>query len=121
MDSKEITELLLDVKFENYTFTLSSKNEAMFLQARYMEPDIVTGKPELQSTRKWLLSPNMTKSEIIQTAFKCALTSMEHRTRELFTYRGKRIFGPHFHVDALWQACADHQFDCRPEIQKEAA
>lgn len=115
MDIQEMKSVIGEVKFENYTFDITgSDTGAIYLQAAYMEPDIVTGVPELQRTRKWLLSEHMTKSEIVQTAFKCCMTSMEHRTRESFTYRGKRIFGPHFHVDALWQICADKQFDCRP-------
>ena len=57
----------------------------MFLQAYYREPDVVTGQHERQVTRRWFISPEMTKSEIVQTVFKCVLTSMEHRTREWFT------------------------------------
>ena len=59
------------------------------------------------------LSPEMTRSEVVQTVFKCALTSMEHRTREFFHYRGRAVFGPHFDVEALWQLCADERMDHR--------
>jgi hypothetical protein len=52
-----------------------------------------------------------TRSEIVQTCIKLVMTSMEHRAREGFTYRGKRVFGPHFDVDAIWQLCADKRFD----------
>jgi hypothetical protein len=51
--------------------------------------------------RKWKLSPHMTKSEIVQTAFLAVLTAEEHETREQFKYRGYAIFGPHFNVDRL--------------------
>jgi hypothetical protein len=100
--------------FYDYTFVVrESEKNGMVLQASYIEPDIVTGKPEVQLTRKWVLTPFMTKSEVVQTAFKCVITSMEHRTREHFRYKGKAIFGPHFDVDALWQVCADKKFDYR--------
>jgi hypothetical protein len=104
-------------RFENYAFEVSEGHGGVYLQATYLEADIVTGVPEVQHTRKWLLSPKMTRSELVQTCFKLAITSMEHRTRENFTYRGKRIFGPHFDVEALWQLCADKRFDVRPSTE----
>jgi hypothetical protein len=61
----------------------------------------VTGEPLSWSSRKWFLSPHMTPSEVVQTAFKAAITAMEHELREQFTYRGQAIFGPHFDVEAL--------------------
>lgn len=113
MNTQEIEALLAQVEFENYSFNVFDQEGHMYLQASYPEADIVTNVVEIQKTRKWLLSPFMTKSEIVQTAFKCCITSMEHRTREAFKYRGKRIFGPHFDVDALWWMCKDGEFDVR--------
>lgn len=89
----------------DYTFNVRESHGGVFLQARYTEPDTYSGVPESQLTRKWLLSPYMTKSEVIQTAFKCCLTSMEHRAREGFRYKGARVFGPHFDVDDLVGLC----------------
>lgn len=85
----------------NYYFFVSPGHGGVYLQARYLDNDVYTGEIEHQFTRKWLISPHMTKSEVVQTAFKCALTSMEHRTREGFKYKGKRIFGPHFDIEDL--------------------
>jgi hypothetical protein len=102
-----------DCKFYDYRFFVVQDADFAHLKACYMEPDIVTGKQEEQTTRKWRLSVHMTKSEFVQTVFKCCLTSMEHRTREHFRYRGKAVFGPHFNVDALWDMCAAKQYDYR--------
>ncbi|MGA9769189.1 MAG: hypothetical protein WBV94_09120 [Blastocatellia bacterium] len=85
----------------------------MYLQARYIEPDIITGEDSLQRTRKWLLSEHMVKSEIVQTAFKCAMTSAEHRVREHFLYKGERVFGPHYDVEALVEICRAKKLDYR--------
>lgn len=60
---------------------------------------IIDGCP--QYGRKWRLSPHMTKSEVVQTAFKAVLTFEEHEARENFRYRGRAVFGPHIDVDAL--------------------
>jgi hypothetical protein len=113
MNLEEIRDLLLQVEFSNYEFLVGETNGVMYLQARYLEADIITGDEEWQTTRKWQLSPHMVKSEIVQTAFKCALTSAEHRVREHFLYKGKRIFGPHFDVDALVQICEEKRLDYR--------
>lgn len=93
-------------QFMDYTLHVKvSKTGMFYLQATYEEPDINTGEVETQYTRRWPLSPLATKSEIVQTCFKCCITSMEHRTREHFLYKGRRVFGPHFDVDALWGIC----------------
>jgi hypothetical protein len=117
MNLTAMRELVDLCTFEGYAFNVSVGHGGIYLQATYVEADIVTGAPETQHTRKWLLSPMMTRSEIVQTCFKAVATSMEHRAREGFKYRGKRVFGPHFDVEALWQICADGRFDVRPEVQ----
>ncbi|MBB2915891.1 hypothetical protein [Cupriavidus alkaliphilus] len=102
MTRDEMTEVLSLIAFCDYTFGLfEAGGGALYLQAMYVAPDIVTGLPEPQYTRKWQLSQHMTKSEFVQTVFKCCLTSFEHRARESFLYRGVRVYGPHFDVEAL--------------------
>ena len=60
----------------------------------------------------------MVKSEIVQTALKCILTSAEHRVREHFKYRGSRVYGPHFDVEALHELCIARKFDYRKDPKK---
>jgi len=48
--------------------------------------------------RKWYIHKKATRAEVVRTALKAALTWQEHEGRELFTYRGKRVHGPHFEV-----------------------
>lgn len=99
--------------FEDYVFKVGEKRGVPYLQAEYVEADISTGQSGLQLTRKWMLSGHMVQSEIVQTVFKCVMTSMEHRAREHFKFRGARIFGPHFDVDALVELVRTKQFDYR--------
>lgn len=87
----------------------SSATGSVYLQGEYLEADTVTGKMETQYTRRWVLSPAMSKSEIVSTAFKCVLTSMEHRVREWFLYKGRAIYQPHYDVDALHAICLERQ------------
>lgn len=95
--------ILSNVDYLQYTFHVSEGHGGVYLQATYVEPDVRTGEQDIQYTRKWLLSPHMTDSEIVQTAFKCALTSAEHRVREWFKYKDHAIFGPHYDIEDLVQ------------------
>lgn len=116
MNAKEIQALIdQTVEFGEYKFQVLSSDGEEFLALRgfYSDYDYYTKKNELQFTRKWNLSKHMTKSEIIQTVFKCCLTSYEHRCREAFKYRGKRVFGPHFDVEALHAICKTENLDYR--------
>lgn len=113
MNIEQMRAVLADIRFYDYAFKIVDKHPSLYLQATYTEPDIVTGTPERQYTRKWQLSEHMTKSEFVQTAFKCCITSMEHRTREHFRYKDAAVFGPHFDVDALLDLCQARRFDYR--------
>ena len=100
----QVTDALRRCAFPGYSFTVYGdfgKGGDCYLQARFMAPCAVGGEAMPQTTRKWRLSQHMTASEIVQTAFKCVLTAVEHEAREQFTYRGQAIFGPHFDVEAL--------------------
>lgn len=106
MNIDEMRVVIASCKFPNYEFEVGEGTSGMiYLQAAYQEPDVDTGRPEWQYTRKWILSPHMVKSEIVQTVFKCVITSAEHRVREWFRYKDKAIFGPHYDVDVLHSVC----------------
>ena len=113
MTLEEMRAVIAEIEYSDYTFEIFEKNGVPYLQGRYLEPDIVTGDLADQHTRKWQLSEYMVKSELVQTALKCALISAEHRVREHFKYRGQRIFGPHFDVDALYELAKAKRFDYR--------
>lgn len=115
MTIEEMWKVIENIKCEDYTFIISENGQ--YLQAAYYDRDIVTGRNEIQRTRKWRLSPHMVKSELVQTALKCVLTSHEHRVREHFLYRGRRIYGPHFDVDALWEIA--HKLDYRGKTNEQ--
>lgn len=98
--------LLSSIHYLDHVFTVRAGHGGVFLQATYWEKDAIDPvQIEPQATRKWLLSPAMTDSEIVLTAFKCCLTSAEHRCREAFHYKGARICSPHFDVEDLVRLC----------------
>jgi hypothetical protein len=116
MKQLEMLDILSDVRFMDYVFVLGQDESRLFLQGVFTEPDIVTGKAEQQQTRKWFVSQHMTKSEFVQTVFKMCITSMEHRTREHFRYKGSAVYSPHFDVEALLELCRARRFDYRESI-----
>lgn len=106
MTIHEMRAVIAEVRFPEYEFLVGeSRTGFIYLQAEYDEADTLTSIVERQHTRRWALSPEMTKSEIVATAFKCVLTSMEHKTREWFTYKNAAIYQPHYDVDALVAIC----------------
>lgn len=114
MNIQEIRSVVGLCVFPEYVFEVTvDKRGAMYLQAHYTEPDVKTREPEKQFTRRWFISPAMCKGEIVQTVFKCVMTSMEHRVREHFKYQARPIFGPHFDVDSLWMICNEEHLDYR--------
>lgn len=106
MNVDQMRVVIAEISFPDYEFhVLESHHGFIYLQAGYDEADTVTAVVEHQLTRRWPLNPEMGRSELVSTAFLCVLTSMEHRTREWFKYRGHAVYMPHYHVDALWAVC----------------
>jgi hypothetical protein len=100
-------EILDRVRFKDWIFHLEEGGGRLWLQVRYLEAD-VDGEPaelEIQHGRKWMLSRHATPSELVQTALAAVLASTEHQAREHFTYRGARVYGPHFDVEQLYRLC----------------
>ena len=104
----KVNAILAEVSFNDWTIEahrhidhLSSNGGRMYLQVRVKGKCNVNGSPWEWTGRKWDLSIHMTKSEIVQTAFKAVMTAMEHEVREQFLYKGVSIFDPHYDVDKL--------------------
>lgn len=116
---KEVFEnYLKDVCYKDWDIHVLMDNDRAYLQLGFWACDSTQmgrGPKEYQKSRKWMLSPYMTKSEVVQTAFKAILTAEEHEVRENFTYRNKPIFGPHFSIDALFSVCKMEALDLRME------
>lgn len=94
--------LLSDLSYKDWRFELGADGCRPFLQVVFLAPCAESGESAEQRGRKWFLSPHMTDSEVVQTALAAVLMAEEHEVRERFLYRGRAIFGPHFHVEMLW-------------------
>jgi hypothetical protein len=109
---EEIALIVGKLAFKGSSFRLLDKGDGYLLQLEYWEEDVHTGKSELQRARKWYISPWMTETEIVETAYAACQRSMMHRLGEWFSYQGKRVYSPHFPVEARL-AMAEYDDDGR--------
>lgn len=122
----EVKAIIDSIEFMDRRFRLLEKGDGYLLQLEYMEADVDDPKgdptPKLQRARKWYLSPYSTETEIVETAFKAVKTSMMHVVKEHFTYKGRRVYSPHFNVNARIRLCDEGAFDGRvPKAEEQAA
>lgn len=101
MTTDDLKAIVADCTFHGYEFEVVIADGHRFLRAHYMEPDTVTMQYSKQTTRWWELPHTFDRDQVVSTAFKCVLTSNEHRCREWFLYRGAPIYQPHQSVEAL--------------------
>lgn len=109
---EDVHKVLRDISYGDYLFMVGG-TDSLWIKAMFLARCSVTGAMQQQDTRKWYLSRHACTNEIVQTALKCVLTSVEHEARERFKFRGRAIFGPHFDVHALHRICQDGALDYR--------
>lgn len=101
-------DILALITYKDWTLKLRrdpARANAQYLQWHFTGKCSRTGVIGPQFSRKWYLSRWMTESEVVQTAFKAAITAEEHETREHFKYCDKRVFNPHIGVRELMRVC----------------
>ena len=115
MTPGEMRKVLELCQYPGYTYHLSEvMYESPYLVCTYDEPNGVTGKTEQRVTRRWMLTPEITPSELVETAFRCVLTAMEQRVREMFAYRGRPVMDWNHDVEMLVGVC-----DRAAELRKQ--
>ncbi len=115
MTQARLRKLVAQCRFPGYIFKIGCKGDNFTIHGEYDEICIVSKKPSIQKTRKYLISPHAVRSEITQTLLKLLLTAHEHQVREHFTYKGELVYGPHFDVDALWAIAHSRRIDVRKD------
>lgn len=116
--------VLEKVQYKDWTIHIGAVKDTnnFYLQVRFnafmLGP---IGSYVMQYGRKWLLSPWMTDTEVVVTAFKACLTAEEHECKERFRYNKQPVFSPHLDVDDLADAllCAEVELDERVDARTE--
>lgn len=107
VEYRRVLDVVGKLSFPGYEFVVEPFSGWFTLHVRYVEPDVMSGVPEEQNGRRWLFPADQTVGQIAQTAFKAVLTSLEHRAREHFTYRGRPVLQPHMDIEQVWQLLSD--------------
>lgn len=90
------------LSFPGYQFQVGTSSRKIWLRVHCPKGTCnVTGKPMPWNGRKWLLSPHMTETEIVLTAFKAVLTAYEHEARELFKVDGFAVLDSHYSINEM--------------------
>lgn len=87
-----------------------------YYQIRCFRPDTFTQEMGWGGGRKAYLSPYMVRSELVRLAFGLYLAYVEHEAREGFQWRGRRVFGPHIHVEAMWDVA--ECYEARDDVKE---
>lgn len=103
MTKSHLEYLLSQVTYKDWKFIVGTYSTRFYLQLEFGD----------QKSRKWIISPHMTKSEIIATALKAVITAEEHEVREAFKFKKQPIYSPHYDVEKLVALCEHNMFDKR--------
>lgn len=100
---RRVIDLISEIAYkDDYFLRVGVSPEGrLFMQVQCHRKDVVTGEMGWGKGGKCYLSEFMTDQEIVQNAFGLFKAYEEHECREFFTFRGKRIYGPHISLDAL--------------------
>lgn len=105
MTKAQLDDVVSNCSFPGMTLRAAKVGPLLCVYGTYEEPDTITGKVEVQTTRLWLIEPGATVGGVVGPCFKLCLTSMEHRTRESFKYRDQAIYHPHHNPEVLVGLC----------------
>lgn len=106
MTHETLLAILADIKiFDRLFIATPTNNGGWHLQVTYVEADVDTGKVEQQYSRKWFIEPDATESDVVDTVYAAVRRSYKHVVQEHFTYKGKRVFSPHFTIDQRLAMC----------------
>lgn len=86
-----------------YVYELSAADTGeIYVTLTVERPETFSG--EVSWGRGWRhqLAPSMSESQIVKMLFGMGKDYDEHEAREGCTYKGRRIFGPHMDIAAMW-------------------
>lgn len=106
MTIQQLRQILDQIQIFDRTFeAIHLKDEFLLFRVTYNEPDIDTGVIERQCSRWWPIADDATETDIVETAFLAVMRSYDHVVKEHFLYRGRRVYSPHFSIEARIEMC----------------
>lgn len=101
MSKESLTKILDKVKYRDWVWRIMKKGDGYLVQALFKAPCSITGKLEVQPTRKWYVSRWACESEVVRTLYKLVSAAEKHEREENFKYTNVAIFDPHRDVKEL--------------------
>ncbi len=93
-------DIIRQIQFDPWAIVLGKDGDRYYLQVQSDEGICnVTGAPMSWKGRKWPLSPHMTETEVVNTAFLAVLGAMQHEVCEKFFYKGVTVYDPHIRIE----------------------
>jgi hypothetical protein len=91
---------------ENFTIEIGYDGSRYCLQIGSHRKDVITGEMGWGWGGKAYPTPETSDGDIVKAIFGLYKGYVEHEARETFLWNGRRIFGPHTGIEALWEAAA---------------
>jgi hypothetical protein len=83
--------------------TEPTEDSRYYFQIRCWRKDAITGVYDFGYSGPSYVNPKSSDSQIVAQVFGLYKGYWEHETRETFQWKGRRIFGPHISLEALWE------------------
>lgn len=97
---EKLNKIIKEVDYKkNLNFKIEENISEFYIQIHSEVLNVKSKEKELMAGRKWLINKHDTSSDVIRTLFKAIITWEEHEIRELFKYKNKQIFNPHFNIE----------------------
>lgn len=102
LTNRDLESIIADISIGDLKILLKYDDSRPYIQICCEHGiDAKTGQSTSWTSRKWMLSPHMVKSEVVRTAYKAYITAVLHEADEVFQYRQVSIYSPHANVDVL--------------------
>lgn len=99
---ERLEKLVGKISFRDYQFLVMGKGDGFLLQIQFVARDnFRPNRVEIQRCRKWYISSNSCRGEVIRTAWKAVEAAVLHEAQEQFLYKGRAIYDPHLDPDAV--------------------
>lgn len=92
-----------------YAYEIAEDDGRVYVTLVVTRPETFTGT--VSAGRGWRheLHPSMSESQIVKMLFGMGQDFDEHEAREGFVYKGRRVFGPHIDIAAMWSVATTYE------------
>lgn len=105
---QDLNNILDNVQYKNWAFQTGALGAGYFLK---LQANSLNGYTPNATGKKFYVSPNMDKSEIVQMALLAILVEEENKTLHHFSFQGQKINQTNLDTDALLEFAFTRKVD----------